>query len=311
MTGSILLLGGGGFVGQNLARHLLRDGYAVTVIDQDVGGIRQNSELAAATCHEFSLGDVAQILAVIQAQKVNCVVNLASSLLPSSNFPMFIEDMGQVVMPSFALLTELAARDIRYVFFSSGGTVYGHGGPGMIAESAKCEPINFYGQSKKTMEEFIAFAGRNCGLDYLIVRPSNPYGRYQNPLRKQGFIAVALHQIMHGMPVEIWGDGSVVRDYIHVDDLTHAMAMLLRSDASNQIFNVASGHGHTINEVLAILSEVTGRTVDARYKPGRKVDVQSIVLDVGKLQSFVPYDPLGLKQGIEKYYDYLRGCDAK
>jgi UDP-glucose 4-epimerase len=311
MTGSILLLGGSGFVGQNLARHLLMDGYAITVIDQDVGSIRRNSDLAEATCHQFPMGDVAQILTVIEAQNVDCVINLASSLLPSSNFSMFIEDMEHVVLPSFALLTELAARQIRYVFFSSGGTVYGHGGPGLIAESATCEPINFYGQSKKTMEEFIAFVGRNCGLDYLIIRPSNPYGRYQNPLRKQGFIAVALHQIMHDMPVEIWGDGSVVRDYIQVDDLTHAMSMLLRSDASNQIFNVASGCGYALSEVLAILSEVTGRSVNACYRPGRKVDVQSIVLDVAKLQRYVPYAPLGLKAGVEKYYAHLRGRDAE
>jgi UDP-glucose 4-epimerase len=311
MNGRVLLLGGAGFVGQNLARHLLMEGYAVTVIDQDVGSIRRNSDLAAATCHQFSMGDVAQILAVIEAQNVDCVINLASSLLPSSNLSMFIEDMEHVVMPSFALLTELAARQIRYVFFSSGGTVYGHGGSGLIAESTTCEPINFYGQSKKTMEEFIAFAGRNCGLDYLIIRPSNPYGRYQNPLRKQGFIAVALHQIMHDMPVEIWGDGSVVRDYIQVDDLTHAMSMLLRSDASNQIFNVASGCGYSLSEVLAILSEVTGRAVNACYRPGRKVDVQSIVLDVAKLQTYVPYAPLGLKAGVEKYYAHLRECDAE
>lgn len=311
MINKVLLLGGGGFVGQNLAQNLLGNGFSVTIIDQNAGVIRQNSDLAAVTCYECSLGDVEKILALIHERQIDCVINLASSLIPSSNFSMFVRDMEQVVTPSFRLLTELAERGIQYVFFSSGGTIYGHGGPGMIAESAKCEPINFYGQSKKTMEDFIIFAGRNFGLQYLIIRPSNPYGRYQNPLRKQGFIAVALHNIMNDLPVEIWGDGSVVRDYIYVDDLAHAVSLLLRAGASNEIFNVGSGRGYTINEVLSILSEITNRPVNANYQAGRKVDVQSIVLDVSKLQSFISYMPLGLMSGVEKYYGYLRGLDAK
>jgi UDP-glucose 4-epimerase len=306
MIANVLLLGGGGFLGQNLARKLLADGFSVTVIDQNAGGLRQNIDLAAVSCYEFSLGDAEQILAVVRERQIDCVINLASSLIPSSNFSLFIEDMEQVVIPSFALLAELAARGIQYVFFSSGGTVYGDGGTGLIAESAKCEPINFYGQSKKTMEDFIIFAGRNLGLKYLVIRPSNPYGRYQNPLRKQGFVAVALHHILNDLPVEIWGDGSVVRDYIHVDDLTQAVCSLLQSEASNEIFNIASGRGYSVNEVLSILSAITGRPVNASYQPARKVDVQSIVLDVRKLQSFVPFAPLELMAGAEKYYRYVR-----
>jgi UDP-glucose 4-epimerase len=310
MTMRILLLGGGGFVGQNLARTLLTDGFAVTVIDQDTAGIRNNADLSAVTCHTFSLGDVAKILTVIRDGEIECVMNLASSLIPSSNFSLFIEDLQQVVAPSFALLAELAVRGIQYVFFSSGGTVYGHGGPGLIAESATCEPINFYGQSKKSMEDFIVFAGRNLGLRYLIIRPSNPYGRFQNPLRKQGFVTVALHQMMHDLPVEIWGDGSVVRDYIYIDDLTQAVCRLLHSGASNEIFNIASGDGYSINQVLVILSDITGLPVKARYQSARKVDVQSIVLDVAKLRSFISYAPLELMAGVEKYYEGLRGRDA-
>lgn len=311
MITKVLLLGGGGFVGQNLAHTLIADGFSVTVIDQYTDAIRQNAGLAAVACYDCALGDVAGVLAVIEEQHIECVINLASSLMPSSNFPMFIQDIEQVVKPSFALLVELAARGIRYVFFSSGGTIYGHGGPGVIAESAKCEPINFYGQSKKTMEDFIDFAGRTCGLNYLIIRPSNPYGRYQDPLKKQGFITVALHRILNGLPVEIWGDGSVVRDYIHIDDLTQAVSLLLRSEVSNEIFNVGSGHGHAINDLLTVLSKITGRPVDAQYQPGRKVDVPRIVLDVSKLRSFIPYTPLDLMAGLEQYYDHVRSRNAR
>lgn len=311
MIAKVLLLGGGGFVGQNLARTLILEGFSVTIIDQYTSGVRDNSDLAAVACHEISLGETSLILNVIEECSIDCVINLASSLMPSSNFSMFIEDMEKVVTPSLALLTELAARGIQYVFFSSGGTVYGHGGPELIDESSRCEPINFYGQSKKTMEDFIIFAGRSLGLKYLIIRPSNPYGRYQNPLRKQGFIAVALHQMMHNLPVEIWGDGSVVRDYLYVEDLTQAVSLLLRSGVSNEIFNVASGCGYAIHEILSKLSEVTGIAADVRYQSSRKVDVQSIILDIRKVQSFVPFIPLDLTSGIKKYYGYLRGCDAK
>lgn len=305
MIKNVLLLGGGGFVGLNLAIKLLAHGFSVVIIDPNTGSVANNPYLSGVPHYDLPISNVAGILSIIDDKAIDCVVNLASSLLPSSSLEHFVNDMQAVVLPSIQMLDAIAHRDIRYVFFSSGGTVYGNSPASPLDENFPCEPINYYGQSKKTLEDYIVFVHRNSGLEYLIVRPSNPYGRYQNPEKKQGFVTVALHNAINNRPMEIWGDGSVVRDYIYIDDLTEAVCLLLKNGVVNQTFNVGSGLGYSIKEVLTILSDIVHRPIQSRFLPPRKVDVASIILGVAKIKSVIDFQPLALKAGVEKYYEHF------
>jgi UDP-glucose 4-epimerase len=308
---NVLLLGGAGFVGLNLAIDLMRHGYAVTIIDPHVAAIPADAELDGVKRYAAHVGEVAAILAIVEDDHIDCVVNLVSGLIPSSNFEQFLGEITNITIPSLKLLEEIAARAIKYVYFSSGGTVYGDSCAALIEESTLRAPINYYGQSKMEFEDHILFAHRTHGLDYLIIRPSNPYGRYQDPNRKQGFVTVAIGNLINNQPIEVWGDGSVVRDYIHIDDLTSACRELIAKQSVNGTFNIGSGRGHSINNVLAILSSVTHRRAETRYLPSRKVDVQRIVLDISKLQSVIDFTPRELALGIESHFRYLQGLHAK
>jgi UDP-glucose 4-epimerase len=202
-------------------------------------------------------------------------------------------------------MKEFAERKIRYIYFSSGGTVYGRNNSIQIAEEEPCRPINFYGYSKLMFEEYIGLAHRMHGLKYLVIRPSNPYGPHQNPANKQGVVSVFIDRVLKDEAIEIWGDGSVVRDYIWITDMTNALTNVLSKELWNTTINIGSGVGHTVNEVVAIIETVTKKTAKIVFKEARTVDVARIVLDVSKLKNEIDFYPTSLSEGIQLYCDTL------
>jgi UDP-glucose 4-epimerase len=151
----------------------------------------------------------------------------------------------------------------------------------------------------------ILFTSRTKELNFLILRPSNPFGPFQNPSKKQGFIAVAVDKMKKNQPIEVWGDGSVVRDYVWVGDLAQAMVKLLEKSHWNEIYNIGSGVGHSINAVLQIIQDLLPTRSQIIYAPPRSEDVKNIVLDIRKIQSDIVFQPLDLKRGVEMYIQGL------
>ena len=304
----ILLLGGAGFIGLNLALALLRDGHEVHIADaggdaqQIVRVLAGRASLVSMAAHQTSA-----LLKLIDQHEFDCVVSLASSLLPSSPLEAFQTEVRELMLPVFALVEALAERGTRFVYFSSGGTIYGPGTREALHEGDELAPINHYGVSKLIFETYLAFAARTRGLQHMILRPSNPFGTFQNPARKQGLIAVAVDKALHGKPLEIWGDGSVVRDYLWVEDLAQAFCKLLHSPAAwGQVLNVGSGQGHSICEVLAEVQLLTGRVAEIRYHPARAVDVPHMVLDISRLRQTIPFEPRTLREALTLYIDGLK-----
>jgi UDP-glucose 4-epimerase len=233
--------------------------------------------------------------------------------MPSSGLQAFASEMERCTLPAFALVPELAARGVRYVFFSSGGTVYGQAGAGaeLMSERHACRPVNLYGYSKWLFEEYLGLCARMHALQYLIIRPSNPYGPYQNPQKMQGFIAVAMYKLCKGEVIEVWGDGSVVRDYIFVTDMANAFAVLLAREVWNEVFNIGGGTGYSLLDVLASMEQVTRKKAKVIQKDSRSVDVSRIVLDVTKLKSVIDFQPKSLADGLNLYYGGLMNAATK
>ena len=304
----VMLLGGAGFIGLNLANSLLRNGHEVHIADRVASPVNCSRLLPAVDgYHMISSEDTGLLLDTIDALGIECVVGLASSLIPSSTIEEFEGEMAGVMMPSFRLLESLASRRVRFVYVSSGGTVYGASSKAALNESDPLRPISHYGCSKVLFEHYLEFVARSQNLICLILRPSNPFGPFQNPFRKQGLVAVAVENILHDRPIEIWGDGSVVRDYLWVEDLADAVAALLPIETAwGQVFNIGSGQGHSVNELLLIIQEMTGKTADIRYQESRTVDIQSVVLDISRLRRTVPFEPLQLRQALDRYLKDLR-----
>jgi UDP-glucose 4-epimerase len=231
------------------------------------------------------------------------VVHLVSTLIPGSAYDDYINEFKNVIFPSIELMEFCANEDIKFVYFSSGGTIYGNRTTlQSFVETDSMEPISYYGWSKQMMENSILFKNRTQKLKYLIVRPSNPYGHGQNLYGKQGLVAVAIGKIIENKPVEVWGDGSAIRDYIYIEDLANVFYQLINKDVYNETINLGSGRGFSVNDVLAFLKIISKADFKIEYKNARPVDVSNMVLDIEKMKQFVDVTLTPMLDGISLFY---------
>ncbi|RXM41864.1 hypothetical protein BOW55_21030 [Flavobacterium sp. YO12] len=209
-----------------------------------------------------------------------------------------------MIKPTIELLPFLSINKVKFVFLSSGGTIYGINDIGIFSEDDNKRPISYYGQSKLFLEESIILEHRKSGLDFFIFRPSNPYGIGQNIYGKQGFIAASIGNILRQEKITVWGDGSVVRDYIHIDDLSTGIINVIQSGVINEIYNIGSGKGYSINEIIEILKKCINVDLEIEYVEGRAVDIPFMVLNVAKIQNIIGRSKISVEKGIEDFYNY-------
>ena len=301
----ILLIGGAGFIGSNLIRSLLlrQDSqWEVYVLEP---AFAELSRLDGMDIHVINgdLSNIDFVKSLIEVNHISVVVHLVSNIIPGSSFEDYKREYQQVIFPSIDLMEYCAQKDIKFVYFSSGGTVYGNrSNTAPFNETDEMAPISYYGWSKQMMENSILYVHRTAGLRYLTLRPSNPYGHGQNMNAGQGLVAVALGRILTGKPVVVWGDGSNVRDYIYIDDLCHAVAILLEKDVCNTTINIGSGTGTSVNALIDIIKEVVEETVKVEYVPARNVDVSHMVLDTTRLQQYANFSITSLREGVSMFY---------
>lgn len=295
---TILLLGGTGFLGTNLAVWLHDAGHRVLVTG------RSKTTRSGHPAIALPLDDIAAICALVRAEKVDTVVHLACQLLPASTEAEYIKEIAEVNYPMFRLARALAAMGVGMTFVSSGGTVYGSGAGALVAEDDPCRPINLYGQAKLEAELHLRFLARTCGLHLLILRPSNPYGLHQSLHGTQGLVSVILGRIANDRPLDIWGDGSTVRDYIFVEDAVRSMGELIVRNAEGT-YNVGSGVGSSLIDVVRSVEAVTGRSVALQFHPARAADVPRLVLDVTRLAALGLHHARPLAAGLQRYAEQL------
>ena len=298
-----LFIGGAGFIGSNLIKKMDKDICHITVVEPDnafIGRLKGED-----ICIQFgSLNDIEFIKDVIMKQNIQIVVHLVSTLIPGSNYDDYKQEYKNVIFPSIELMELCAKNNIRFVYFSSGGTVYGNRNDVLpFRETDPMKPISFYGWSKQMMENSILFMHRTLGLEYLILRPSNPYGHGQNLYGEQGLVAVAIGKILKDEPLEVWGDGSSIRDYIYVDDLAKIFTKLIEKNVHNETLNIGCGRGYSVNDVLAFLKIVSGKDLEIIYKNPRPIDVSNMVLDTTRLKGMVDVEFTPFMEGLRKFYE--------
>ena len=241
---------------------------------------------------------------VIKKNNIDIVVHLVSTLIPGSNYDDYKEEYKNVIFPTIELMEICAEIGVKFIYFSSGGTIYGNRKDvHPFVENDSVAPISYYGWSKQMMENSIHFMHRTKGLKYLIIRPSNPYGHGQNLYGKQGLVAVAIGKVLKHEAVEVWGDGSSVRDYIYIDDLAKVFKLLLDKDVINETLNIGSGRGYSVNDVLAFLKIVSQDDFKIVFKNPRPVDVSTVVLDLSKLHQYVDFEFTPFMEGIKQFYN--------
>lgn len=300
----VLVLGGSGFIGSHIVDKLLAEGHNVRVFDRGAELYRPTPPAAEFIKGDFS--DEADIKPALEG--IDVVFHLISTTVPSTaNLDPVADIMGNLVA-TVRLLELMRKRGIkRLLYLSSGGTVYGIPQTDTVTEDHPLAPISSYGIVKVAIENYIRIEADLHGLLPLILRPSNPYGPRQGHGGIQGAIGTFMWRAAHGELIELWGDGSVVRDFIHITDLAKLCLSSLGTDRTG-IFNAGSGQGHSIRDILETVARVSGKSLTPAIKPGRKLDVPRIVLDITAAKQALDWQPeIGLEEGLSETWQWI--CD--
>lgn len=300
MTKTCLILGGGGFIGAALADQLVAEGWAVRIFDRP--GVQPYRTFAAHERVEWVEGEFGNLVDIRAAlQGVDAVVHLISTMLPRRSNEAPLLDVQSNVLGSLQLLQEMVSQGVhRIVFASSGGTVYGRPVQVPIREDHPTQPEVSYGICKLMIEKYLYLFNQLHGIRPISLRIANPYGGRQRIDTAQGAVAVFLHRALREETVEIWGDGSVVRDYLHVADVADAISAALRYDGTHQVMNIGAGRGLSLNGLLDDIGALLGRKIERRYLPGRGFDVPVSVLDISLAQAELGWTPrISLVDGLK------------
>jgi UDP-glucose 4-epimerase len=277
----VLVLGGNGFIGSHIVDRLLAHGHSVRVFDRQPERFR-----APLPSVDYYLGDFADRMALVEALTgADAVYHLVSTTLPGTADLDPKSDIQDNLVGTINLLESMQRVGSRRVLFlSSGGTVYGIPEKIPIPETHPLRPINSYGIVKSSIEHYLDLYRRTRGLSPLIIRASNPFGPRQTHHGVQGVVSTFLRAVLSGRHIEIWGDGTIVRDYLDVRDLAE-ICVLAGTSNNEGAYNAGSGHGLSINEIVQAVRKVTKSDFETIYKPGRSVDVPSSVLDCSRAET--------------------------
>ncbi|EEW24561.1 NAD-dependent epimerase/dehydratase family protein [Rhodobacter ferrooxidans] len=297
-----LVIGGSGFIGSHLVDELLAAGHRVRVFDRSPERFRAAS--AGVDLVQGDLGDTALLAEALS--DVGQVFHLVSTTVPAtSNLDPAADIRGNLINTVRLLELMRAAKVRRMVYLSSGGTVYGIPQTDPVAETHRLQPISSYGIVKVAVENYLMMEAYLHGLEPVILRASNPYGPRQGHGGVQGVIGTFLWKIAQGDPIQIWGDGSVVRDFIHVRDLAQ-LCVLAAETGIVGTFNAGSGAGHSIAEVVDTIAAVTGRKIVPLRKEGRGFDVPRVVLDISAIRATTGWAPtIPLQDGIAETWAWV------
>lgn len=297
---NVLIIGGNGFIGSNLGRSLADRGWKVTSFDIA-------EPLMPDSRVEYIKGDFFDdnvLSDVIKGKDI--IYHALSTVNPGNSNQKYMMGYRRDFLQTVSLFDMLKETDTKLIFLSSGGTVYGVQEKQPINEDAPTRPINHYGNVKLCIENALRVFDIQAKSKMMIARISNPYGPGQDHNKGVGFIDAVIRKTLAGEPVEVWGDGEIVRDYIYIDDVCTLLGNLAEYEGDETIFNISSSVGTSQNRILEIVKSIDD-SVRYEYKPARSVDVRKIILDNSKIMGVSPVKLVGIEEGIRSVYDYLKG----
>lgn len=298
----ILLIGGTGFLGTAIAKALAANGRKVHLLARRaIPGLRNGVRYYSGSQDESAT--VVELL-----RKCSTVVHLAATSTPASTSASFLSEAKESLLPC-ARLFELMAPipPARMLFVSSGGSIYGNPQQLPVSEQQLPSPISYHAAGKLSLETFFTTFAISAGISLAILRPSNIYGPNQ-PLRKGfGLIRTVLEKARVREEVAIRGDGSAVRDYLYIDDFVDACIRLIDMPDAVGPYNVGTGHGVCVSDLIRLCSEVVGFDIPVSYQAAPGTDVRGIILDSSKLASDTGWSPSwSLRNGLSETWQWLR-----
>ncbi len=302
------VFGGGGFIGSTIVDRLLAEGHAVKVFERP--RVAPYRLFRAAEAVEWVTGDLSSANDVRQAVNgAEVILHLVSTTLPKSSNDDPVYDVQSNLVSSLLILDAMiSAKTPRIVFISSGGTVYGTPRYLPIDENHPTNPRVSYGIVKLAIEKYLLLYEQLHGIKSICLRVTNPYGERQRIETAQGAVGVFIHRALKGAPIEIWGNGTVTRDYLHVSDVAEAFLKAIQYSGPHSVFNISSGIGTSLNELTDLIGACLGTDVEKNYLPGRSFDVQTSVLSHQLAQEQLGWRPeISMKEGVARTAAWARG----
>jgi UDP-glucose 4-epimerase len=299
----VLVIGGSGFIGSHIVDKLLAHQHSVRVFDR-----RPERFRAPLTGVDYRFGEFADEMTLVEALSgIDVVYHLLSTTVPGTADLDPKTDVRDNLIGTINLLESMQRLGLsRILFLSSGGTVYGIPEVVPVPETHALRPVNSYGIVKAAIEHYLEMYRRTRGFSPVIIRASNPFGPRQAHSGVQGVVSTFLRRILVGEPIEIWGDGTVVRDYLEVSDLAE-LCVRVGTSASEGAYNAGSGHGLSVNEVVEAVRKVTGADVKVIYKPARPVDVHRSVLDCSRAKNDFGWEcETAFDSGLSNTWNWLQ-----
>jgi UDP-glucose 4-epimerase len=300
-----VIFGGNGFIGSHLAEGLIAKGYEVSIFDTFNHGKKNISHLGKIKTIKGNFLNENDLN--IAMRNADYVFHYISTTNPATSGRNPIFDVETNIIGSIKLFQSAQKNDIEKIFFSSsGGTIYGEPTEIPINELSATNPVNPYAISKLAIEKYLEYFHRLSGMDYVILRYSNPYGERQNPFGNQGVIPIFLNKIRNNENPTIYGDGNSLRDYIYIKDAIDATLAIISIKNKSKIYNIGYGKGTSLNELIKIMVEVTGKKISPNYISDPGLYITKIVLDIQKIQNETGWFPkISIRQGISKMWDWI------
>lgn len=236
------------------------------------------------------------------------VYHLVSTTVPTTSNQHISQELVSNVIFSANLFEACIRCGVKkVVFISSGGTVYGKEVDCPLKEKTATNPISSYGVQKITIEKLLYLYRYMYGLDYRIIRLANPYGPYQRPNGVLGAVTTFTYKALKGDEITVYGDGSVVRDFIYIDDAIRAIMKIVNGENKHRTFNLGCGYGTSIKQVLETIEKALGIKLNVSYLEGRRVDVPVNYLDISRYEKYYgALNPISLEDGIKKTADFMK-----
>ena len=303
---TILVLGGFGFLGTNLINYAsdkLINEYRFIVFDiynEHPLGIRSQN---ISKIYKGDFSNKEDLKIIFEENHVDHVLHLICTTVPSTSNDNIRYHIESNLLPTINLLNICKSYSIKsIVFISSGGAVYGASKNYIHKETDNLFPNSSYGIIKLTIEKYLKLYNHLYGLNYLCLRLSNPYGAFHLS-KKQGLINIALRNAVNNKEFNVWGDGSNLKDYIYAEDAARIIFTLLKQKVTNQVLNIGSSKGYSINEILSIIKNIIP-AFQINYKEAKSFDVSKVILNTEAVAGYIDFELTPLHAGINNTYQW-------
>lgn len=312
---NVMVTGSSGFIGKNLVKYLVGKDYQNIIGCDVIAADETYLEMLRGSNFQFNQSS---FLTPLSEQNLNhqihTIVHLARTTKPGPQIKNFEKDINENVLGTLKFFKNFADQGLKkFVLISSGGTVYGgQNANGENSEQDPCNPKSFYGIASLMTEKYLGVLSQELDIELIILRLANPFGPFQSLNRNQGLVNTIIEKTVNQEALEIWGDGSAIRDYIFVEDVCRAINLSIQYKGETSVFNIGTGVGRTVKSVVHDVLNLTDKKPPISYGVKQSNAVDKNILNVDLAKKELGWEPnthweLALNKTFEYYKEAVFG----